>query len=240
MIRKAFWRSLALLLTSTSALAAPVVYEIEYRVAYLMTAENSPPIDPRVQVGESYFGSFTVDDSILATDGINKVGSVSSFTIVFEDVVWSMTEPSPLSEFVGFRGPNGFGAAPGFDVVNGQLANLRGGVYGGADIPFVDFSTDQSGNYPIDPNCSGAYCGNSPNSFYSYSRLGAFGGSMYLKLDGVLLPGTNSYVPEPGTSSLTFLALAVAATVARRRQLRNPLLASTDRRIKRNLLRAER
>src|SRR5690606_32742969 len=30
---------------------------------------------------------------------------------------------------------------PGFDVIDGKIVNLRGGVYGISDSPFVDFSS---------------------------------------------------------------------------------------------------
>jgi hypothetical protein len=177
------------------ASAAPISYGIKYEVQYFGQGSGLLPIDPRVQLGDVYYGSITFDDAILLAAGINLSGSVSAFTTSFEDVTWTLGQPSA---FVGFRGPNGLGSAsPGLDVLNNELVNLRGGVFGSNDIPFIDFSSDIRIPYVQDPTC-GAYCGNRSSSFWSQSFLGGFGGSMQVYA-----------VPEPPTVLLLLLGLAL-------------------------------
>jgi hypothetical protein len=73
---------------------------------------------------------------------LNKPGVVFGFFTKIESMIWSSNFPYPVSDFSGFRGPDGLGSAsPGFDVVAGQIVNLRGGVFGTSDFPFIDFST---------------------------------------------------------------------------------------------------
>ena len=189
--------------------AAPISYGINYVVQHLDPLGLGPMLDPRIAVGNVYTGSFTVDSAILAQDGINKSGSISAFTTTMEDVSWTTGLPFPMSEFAGFRGPNGFGdVSPGFDVINGQITNLRGGVFGSADFPFIDFSLNVRLPSGIDPSCTtGAFCGNSPNSFWTLNRLGGFGGSM-----------TIFAIPEPETYALALLGLAIGGAMTRRRK----------------------
>jgi hypothetical protein len=73
---------------------------------------------------------------------LNKPGVVFGFFTKIESMIWSSNFPYPVSDFSGFRGPDGLGSAsPGSDVVAGQIVNLRGGVFGTSDFPFIDFST---------------------------------------------------------------------------------------------------
>lgn len=198
---------LGLVLSPAPTLAAPVSYEIDFEVQYFGTGA----IDPRVVIGDIYSGSFTVDDSILLSDGLNKAGLVSAFSITMEDVSWTMGLAPPGSLFSGFRGPLGLGASsPGFDVLGGTITNLRGGVFGESDIPYVDFSEDPRLPHPAGyPSCSDgtSYCGNSPNAFFTVNPLGAFGGSMTIAAP----------VPEPETYAMLLLGLGVVGFVSRRR-----------------------
>ena len=100
--------------------------------------------------------------------------------------------------------------SPGFDVINGDITNLRGGVYGAADVPFVDFSNVGGANHF---NALGLAVG-APGT--SFSRVG----------DGrTLFAGTMEIfrIPEPGTLglfaigllALTFTATAVSRSVRR-------------------------
>ena len=199
--------------------ATPVAYDLFFTVEYLRTEAGFPPHDPRVQIGDVYTGSFTVDSALLATDGSNLAGNVSAFSISTEDVTWTMGLQFPLSEFAGFRGPGGLGAdSPGFDVAGGQVTNLRGGVYGRGDVPFVDFSVDARPPYlPNDPACTGLYCGNRSNYFWTVNQLGAFGGPMT-----VAAP-----VPEPETYAMSLIGLiGVFVAVQRRKAGGAPKAAS--------------
>ncbi len=199
----------ALLLGAGKTYAVPIAYALEFNVEYFVCGALCT-IDQRVQVGDRYVGAFVVDSSILASDGLNKPGDVSAFSIRMEDAIWSSSSPFPASLFSGFRGPGGLGStSPGFDVVAGEIANLRGGVYGAGDFPFVDFSVDARVPLPSPGECTGAYCGNSPNSFFTRNPLtggSGFGGSMLV-----------SRVSEPPTLLLLGLALAGLAFVRRRR-----------------------
>jgi hypothetical protein len=173
--------------------AAPISYDIIFEVEYYN--QQGTPVDPRVELGDIYKGSFTVDDAILSQDGLNKAGIVSAFNITMEDVSWTMGLGYPYSVFSGFRGPGGLGAdSPGFDVFGGSITNLRGGVFGSSDIPFVDFSYDFRAGAPPFPDCAtGApYCGNAPNMFWTVS------------------------VPEPETYVMVLLGLGVVGFVNRR------------------------
>lgn len=133
----------------TTALAVPITYNITFKVDGVEEIDPGVVSDPIYQVGNEYFGSFVIEDDILDTDGINKPGTLYEFVILIEDYAWVMTLPNPVSDFDGFRGPepdNPDGAnlgapSPGFDVVDGRITNMRGGVFGDADEPFVDFAS---------------------------------------------------------------------------------------------------
>jgi hypothetical protein len=162
----------AALLVAPAAHASPVAYSINFAVEFL-GSERLP--DPDVQIGNHYFGSFTLDDALLLHDGLNQPGVLSDFRVQFEDVVWDMNDPTL---FDGFRGPNGFGPTPGFDVLGGQVVNLRGGIVRASDTEFIDFSFDPRLAEPEPSACTGSFCGNKPNAFWSISHAGAFGGTM--------------------------------------------------------------
>jgi hypothetical protein len=164
--------ALALLMFAPLAHATPISYTLDFNVQFLNWVN-----DPDVQVGKTYPGFFTVDDALLATDGLNKPGVLSAFFIQMEDVVWDLLSPS---DFRGFRGPDGLGSSsPGFDVLGGEIVNLRGGVYGEADVPFVDFT----------------FIG-VPNTFSTINESGSWSGSMNVRR-----------VPEPGTLLLMGIGL---------------------------------
>jgi hypothetical protein len=190
----------ALLVGPISANAEPILYGLMFEVDYL---DASAPIAPRVEIGDRFFGSFMIESGILGADGLNKGGELIDLGIRFEDVSWCFNLSCPDNVFEGFRGPDEpfLGApSPGFDVLHGEIVNLRGGVFGGADYPFINFSTDLNAPFPGD--CSGAYCGNHPNSFWTVNPLGAFGGSMLV-----------NRVPEQGTFSLLAVGLIGFGTV---------------------------
>lgn len=161
----------ALLAAPLTATAIPVTYQIKFTTitgsvsTYIPATPSAPSFSHEVDAaGKVYFGLFAVDDEILLTDGINKPGNVDFFYIQMEDNIWGYNLAADNS-FVGFRGPvAGDGSwcptecmaaqSPGFDVVNGAITNLRGGVYGRQDSPFVDFSlfgpnTFNARGYPL-------------------------------------------------------------------------------------------
>jgi hypothetical protein len=199
--------AVSLCVASLGVSATPIRYGLEFRVQYV-----DSQMDSRLQVGNSYLGSLIVDDGLLLADGINKVGVVSAFRIQMEDVIWDLNLATPLNEFLGFRGPEGLGStSPGFDVLGGSVTNLRGGVFGSSDFPFVDFSTNSHSAFSRSANACGAnptYCGNAANYFSTNNQLGIFGGSM-LVYD----------VPQPATVLLFLTGFLGVLAYRSRRQL---------------------
>jgi hypothetical protein len=90
-----------------------------------------------LEAGQTFRGSFSVDSSILAVDGINQTASIFDLHMPFGDALYA-TGPENLS-LAGFRNGLGFAAAPGFVIEGGQVVDLIGGFFGSADVPFIDF-----------------------------------------------------------------------------------------------------
>jgi hypothetical protein len=211
--------------TLTLSLAAPltasavaITYQIKFTVlsgsvvTQTFPTSGPPVVQVEDAVGRVYFGSFAVDDAILSTDGIGKSGDLDFFSIQMEDNIWGYGVAGNNS-FVGFRGPipgspcmgtSCLGApSPGFDVVNGTLTNLRGAVYGAADVPFVDFSNVGGANHF---NALGLSIF-APGTSFSHVGDGQelFGGTMEI-----------NRIPEPGTLSLfAFGLIALTFTIRR-------------------------
>ena len=166
-----------------TATAIPVQYQIKFTAlagSVLTTSfptAGAPTVDIADAAGNVYFGLFAVDDAVLLTDGIGKPGTLDFLYIRMEDNIWGYNFAGDNS-FAGFRGPipgNAFcmmsmacvGApSPGFDVVNGAVTNLRGGVFGVADLPFVDFSLLGANTF----NATGATFGAGPGTSFSRVR----------------------------------------------------------------------
>lgn len=123
-----------------SAQASLIGYRIDCTVEYFLNDTISRP-NPAVAIGNVYYGFFAIDDSILTTDGLNKPGDVFAFFTKIVNAIWSSNFPSPISLFEGYRGPDN-SISPGFDVVGGEIVNLRGGVVGPGDAFFIDFSSN--------------------------------------------------------------------------------------------------
>ena len=133
-----------LFLLTQPCLAGVIDYKLTFEVDTVSFLDDSTgAFDSSSLLGKKYFGYYSIDDSILDSDGLNLIGDLLEFNIEMEDTYWDMNMPFPESDFSGFRAgaPIGLGAtSPGFDVIDGEIVNLQGGVYGTADFPFVDFS----------------------------------------------------------------------------------------------------
>lgn len=142
--------------------------------------------------GDTFVGHGTVANSVLMGDGIKDGVPTTNFFIKIGRVAWDQTGGDPDNFFFGFRDSNGqLGAtSPGYVVSGGALVDLRGGVIGGADIPFIDFTTF------------------SPHRFIAFDSIGSS------EINGSLRMGT---VPEPSTLLLTLLGTLSLCAVARAR-----------------------
>ena len=168
--------------------AMPIAYSLTLEVDTVL--DTYGPSDPVYQVGNLYFGFFVIDDAILQNDGVNQAGDLLDFVISIEDYLWSTNF---LSDFAGFHGPDYFGSSPGFDVQNGEIVNLVGGVYGDGDIPIVDF---------------GSFGGAGGDNRFSALMLDC---SCYGRSQGHIQGSLNVariQVSEPGTLALLGLGLA--------------------------------
>lgn len=209
------------------ALAVPVAYQLRFEVTQLHP--NFAGVDSRINVGDVYSGSFLIDDAILQTQGINRPGSISSFSVSFGwggFVFPSALVSDPFSVAIGFRGPGGFGNSPGFDISNSVITNVRGGVLSGGDAYFIDFSTDITRPLNGDPTCitgpGNDYCGNAPGRFYARLAVpdGAGGFGNTVAISGLMSVAPAAAVPEPSTFGLVALGGMIAAVRAARRQRR--------------------
>jgi hypothetical protein len=201
----------ALLGAPISAIAIPITYQIKFTVLSGVvttrtypepSSEEDPTETQEDATGNVYFGLFAVDDEILKTDGINKPGQVEFFYIQMEHNIWGYNL-AVNNSFEGFRGPGcGFcESSPGFDVIDGRLTNLRGGVYGEGDEPFVDFTWSEPNTF----NARGA----------TFHRPGA---NIFVGGYNVSIQGTMEIfrVPEPGALPLFGAALLVLTLGIRR------------------------
>lgn len=134
------------------AQAVPLTYELILTVTKVHPYDGGllTVLDPP-SIGRKYKAHFQVDDSLLAHDAEKMPGLILGFHSQIDQVVWDLNKPSWL---IGMRGPC---AVPGpcipgdpdswgfeakhfeFTISNGQIAGIRGGVYGGGDIPYLDF-----------------------------------------------------------------------------------------------------
>jgi hypothetical protein len=157
-------------------------------------------------IGSMYLGRFSVDDSVVSTDGAAKSGVLGYFYLQIESLVWGYNWPTD-NTFAGFYDVNGFASAPSFDVLNGQVVNLVGGVYSGGDDPAVDFSASAGPTGARVPNTFAASGG--------LPRWPAVGESLSFLESG---RGTMAITPVPLPAAAWLLGSALASLAWRRRR----------------------
>jgi len=143
------------------AYASPLELHFTFAIDRVVLEPLNPPASQPFQPGNNFHASLTVDDSILATDGRNA-GKVTDFISRIGLSVWDQNRPNKFgpfspSDFAGFRGPCTISDkivgcfSPDlllFDVLDHQVVGLFGGVFGGSDFPYIDFSGDRFNAVP--------------------------------------------------------------------------------------------
>lgn len=142
-------------------------------------------------LGNSFQGSFSVDSSILALDGLNQTAAIYDFYLPFGALVYST---GPLNTaLAAFRNPGLGATAPGFVIEGGQVADFFGGLYSAGDAGFIDM-------YGYGPQAR--------NRFFASDQLTQAYGTLTIA----------SAAPEPETYAMMVAGLLVVGVAARRRR----------------------
>lgn len=208
--------AVCLCLFQLAASAAPINLQVKLVVdTVLLNGQPPETFTAPPVIGSTYFANIMIDDSILGSDGGNKPGKVLGFHAQVGDSIWDPSLPqSFLTDFGGFRGPCygpmvctdeelamwGLGSEYlGFDVVDGAVTHVYGGVFGESDDPFIDFlSTGRWGS----------------NAWFQWQGVGEPEPSYWMV--GVQGNLSVAQVPEPA-SGLLLMAGFMAMRLARRR-----------------------
>ena len=194
------------LLPLSGALAVPVkTYDLSIQFSSCTTLDRACAAGDPVSAGVTYHGSFTIDPTLLQTDGYINAG-FQSFLLTLGDFTWDSLSPAPASDYRGSRFYNPDTDAGGFGpwtllVKGGELAGICCGVFGVADNPFVDLMSFSRFDSP-------------PNTV-NVSALGSNRFSFQAQ-------GTFSFAPvaEPGSLALLGAGLLGSAAFWLRRRRR--------------------
>lgn len=134
----------AALLCGGSLHATPVSYDVDFLVDTCFST-SAPAFAPggleafafEPARGDHFHALLSLDDAALLSDGEHVAVGLDGFRLEIAGLVWDRDDAS--SSFRGFRGPGLGSVSPVLISAGGALTGLKGGVYGGADYPFVDF-----------------------------------------------------------------------------------------------------
>jgi hypothetical protein len=177
----------------TGALAMPVkTYDLAIQFSSCATLERECGTNDPVSAGVTYHGSFTIDPTVLQTDGYSNAG-FQSFFLTLGDFTWDSLNPA-TSDYRGSRFYNPATDTGGFGpwtllVQNGELAGICCGVFGLSDTPFVDLMSFS--RFETQPN---------------FVNVNAFGGSQRFNFQA---QGSFSFRPVAEPGSLALLSLGV-------------------------------
>jgi hypothetical protein len=183
-----FWLAVAgVVLPLGSALGMPLKnYDLSIVFSSCSTLERDCTAADPVSTGVTYHGSFSIDPTVLQTDGYSNAG-FQSFLLTLGDFTWDSLNPAPASDYVGSRFFNPATDTGGFGpwtllVQGGELAGICCGVFGLSDTPFVDlFSFSRFGSPP------------------NFVNVNAFGGSQRFNFQA---QGSFSFTPIAAPGSL--------------------------------------
>lgn len=194
-------------LPMSGAFAMPLkTYDLSIQFNNCTTLERDCAAGDPVTSGVTYHGSFTIDPTVLQTDGYTNAG-FQSFFLTLGDFTWDSLSPAPGSDYAGSRFYNPATDSGGFGpwtllVQGGELAGICCGVFGLSDTPFVDlFSFSRFG---LPPN---------------FVSVNAFGGSQRFNFQA---QGSFSFKPvaEPGSLALIGLGMGLLGSVMLSRRRR--------------------
>lgn len=220
------------LITAPAAHAIPIQLLVTFTVDTILPPPDvdldrllTPP-----RIGSKFFASISVDNAMLATDGLLKAGKVLGFNAHIGQQIWNPALPnhlppnSPLfplvTDFAGFRGPCyntvgddcagheqewGLGSEfLGFTVINGIVTHLHGGVFGTGDQTFIDFF---AGDFPDQRFNANAWF---------FDPLASTPADLHV-LIGLQGPFSISRIAEPATLALLCIGIAGLMAMSRRR-----------------------
>lgn len=131
---------------TVSAIGAPIPYSFTLSVQSAHGVTPPSCLGSSLQYfpcstapGDSFRGSFWIDDAFLKNAGAAISAPVTGFMLRIGSIVWDQDHPS---DFRGLRDgltyPSG-GNALSFDISNGVISGISGGVWGQSDPPYLDF-----------------------------------------------------------------------------------------------------